>query len=92
MRPGPIQMQSLILIIKIKQKGNPRKTKKLRNRNSEQSYIQTTTDTQQLKHRGLNTQTNKLYKEAWLIRNTWGNSSTRKTTKDYKTWHGSGNN
>jgi len=37
-------------------------TGKLRNRNSEQSYIHTTTDTQQLKPRGLNTQTNKLNK------------------------------
>jgi len=26
------------------------------------------------------------------IRNTWGNSSTRKTTKDYKTWHETVNN
>jgi len=36
--------------------------------------------------------TNERTKGAGLIRNNWRDSSTRKTTKDYKTWHRTGNN
>jgi len=53
------------------------------------------TDTQQLKHRGLNTQTNKLNKGtrgSGKSETPGGTNQQEKLQKDYKTWHGTGNN
>jgi len=65
-------MQSLIVIIIIKQKGNPRKTKKLELRTKLQSNNDRQTTTGEQRYKYTDKQAKQGNKGAWLIRNTWG--------------------